>query len=348
MNEDLGLALSSDKIKEIVDEIVTRCDTAKITYENQTDFDVEDDVNIDITVQFTCGRETKPVYLTNSDDLQIFRSIEFEKYILLGSYAAICSYKDGTIEAVLSSPSAQRSGLQARRILRDLGVGERLSRAIKEVSLVPSVEGFDGVEIKLMGVSKAAQILTQASNSLPISLVLKCPKLKTHDEALKILNMVSNALFFEIDLQKGIHLSLLRRTRKQSYLYGSASGLPIAYPKNIYDENPLALYWYARTATNMPLLQFLAYYQVLEYYYAFFYNAEISGKVRSIIKNPNFRADRETDISKIVSTIRSRGTGVVSEKDQLKVVVRACIQNEDIEDFLANSSDKTEFFFFKS
>ncbi len=34
-----------------------------------------------------------------------------------------------------------------------------------------------------------------------------------------------------------------------------------------YDRDPLFLYWYARSVPETPLVQFLSYYQVLEYYF---------------------------------------------------------------------------------
>lgn len=34
--------------------------------------------------------------------------------------------------------------------------------------------------------------------------------------------------------------------------------------KSEYDAEAMEFYWYAKSADNMPLLQFLAYYQVIE------------------------------------------------------------------------------------
>lgn len=344
-SDDLDSQPSSDDIKETLEKITARCDAAKFSYEDDSTLD--DEVDISLTVHIPCGRETRSVYLFDFDELLTFQSIEFEKYTLLGSYAAVCSYEDGVIEAVLSSPSISKSPFQRRRILKQLGLTTSQTKQETELTL-SSPLGVDGVQIKLRRESKAAQILSQASDPLSVSLELTCPKLSSHDDALAILNQVSNALFFEIDLQKGIHLSLLRKTQRPRLLGAVESELPIAYPKNVYDEAPMALYWYARSATNMPLLQFLAYYQTIEYYYPVFYNAEISRRIRSIIKNPTFRADRESDISKIVSTIRSKGIGIVSEKDQLRTTLRECIQNEDIEEFLTSGPKRAEFFISKA
>lgn len=67
-----------------------------------------------------------------------------------------------------------------------------------------------------------------------------------------------------------------------------------------------------------------------------------------MIKNPSFRVDNESDISKIVSIIRSKGLGIASEKDQLRATIRECIENDDIAEFLAQDEKRAEFFLSKA
>lgn len=345
--EDLfdDVFLSDDEIQAILGNIATRCHEAGLSYQDDTT--LEDERDIQVSIKIPSGKETRSVYLLDEDDLKKFESIEFEKYSLLGNYAAICSYKDRSIEALISSPTPIRGSLYARRVRKLLGVST-LDKQPSDLILT-STFGKQSVEIRIKPVSTAAQILTQVpAEQLALSLELILPELSNHDQAIELLIRVTNSLFFEIDLQKGIHLSLVRRPQRVRLNRATGDSQDITYPHNIYDDAPMALYWYARTASNMPLLQFLAFYQSIEYYYGVFYNAEISRKVRSIIKTPTFRADNDVDIARIVSTIRSKGLGFVSEKDQLRATLRECVRNEDIEDFINNDSDRKEFFHSKA
>jgi hypothetical protein len=50
---------------------------------------------------------------------------------------------------------------------------------------------------------------------------------------------------------------VIRRSRRKPDLTSD-----FQYPRIEFDEAPISLYWYARSAAGMPLLQFLAFYQL--------------------------------------------------------------------------------------
>ena len=94
----------------------------------------------------------------------------------------------------------------------------------------------------------------------------------------------------------------------------------------------------------MPLLQFLAFYQAIEFYFPAFFNAEISRRIRAIIKDPAFRVDREADLAKVVGAARPRGAPGGSEKDQLRATLRECVSDDDVLAFLKKDKSRMEFF----
>ena len=98
-----------------------------------------------------------------------------------------------------------------------------------------------------------------------------------HDEAISVLERLTNSLFFQVDLNSGIALGL-RRERRRHLVTGSSRSASVPaelnFPKVEYDEPPITLYWYARSAIGMPLLQFLAFYQCVEFYYQTFSQSE--------------------------------------------------------------------------
>jgi len=120
----------------------------------------------------------------------------------------------------------------------------------------------------------------------------------------------------------------------------------LAPPKYEYDEEAMALYWYARTALNMPLLQFLAFYQVLEFYFPTFSFAEAQQKIRNLIKDPVFDVSKDSDVAHIINTIKqsARGRAIGDEKGQLKATIHHIVDNETLSTFLTESEERRDFF----
>lgn len=56
-------------------------DLAKIEYKDESEID--DDINVQITISFSCGRESRALYIWDEDDLEAFADIDFESYTLL-------------------------------------------------------------------------------------------------------------------------------------------------------------------------------------------------------------------------------------------------------------------------
>lgn len=62
------------------------------------------------------------------------------------------------------------------------------------------------------------------------------------------------------------------------------------------------------------------------------------------MKDPSFRADRDTDIARVLSAVRSRsGTGFGDERSQLRATLRECIDPDHLRQFLTSSEDRQEF-----
>ena len=107
----------------------------------------------------------------------------------------------------------------------------------------------------------------------------------------------------------------------------------------------MELYWYARSASGMPLLQFLAYYQILEFYFDKYSQAEIRRRLHSIIRDPQFNPHDERDITRVLAA--SEGAGgrgrFRDERSQLKATVRACADADLLRSFAFRKRNK-EFF----
>ena len=336
---------TAERAEELVSSIIQRCESAGIEYEDSCDREDFGVVDVNLDIYLPAGRKKREVNLWDVDDLESFESIEFEKYTVIGNYAAVCRYDEGVIEAAfgLIDEAPLRSNIVKRRLLDRIGIKMDQNKDIQPLVLDADISGHS-VNVTLGPMSAEINILTGAPRLLPISLKIEHPKFSTHADALRILEKIAHSLFFGIEAEANIGLALLRKRDRRISLFTERKSVDLEFPKYEYDDGPMSLYWYARSARNMPLLQFLAFYQTIEFYFPAFFNAEISKKIRTIIKDPAFRVDREADLARVVTAARPRGSTNGSERDQLRATLRECVDDEDIRSFLKSHKERTEFF----
>jgi hypothetical protein len=231
-------------------------------------------------------------------------------------------------------------------------------RLMKTMSLFTVTEADDFcVEVKQDEHSPVKIILSAASETLTalsrnrsmssrLSIKIEGFPISQHNNALSLLKKISNSLFFQIDMAVALPMSLLKdvRSRGLRRAKSASAGSSIEFPKTEYDSAPMELYWYARSANGMPLLQFLAYYQVLEFYFFNYSQEEAKRKIRNVLKDPTFRFDREVDISRILSAVSVRGRGFGDEKSQLRSTLLACLDPNTLRTFLTETEERKEFF----
>jgi hypothetical protein len=181
-----------------------------------------------------------------------------------------------------------------------------------------------------------------------LSLKLSGIKVERHDEAVGILSRVADAFFFQMDLSFGVGLNLARARQRPIYrsrLRAPGASLDdLVFPSQEYDEAPMSLYWYARSAQGMPLLQFLAYYQVMEFYFPTYFQAEARRKIRRILKSPMFRADRDADIGRVLSALSSKKGSIGDERSMLRATLQECVDPDELRSFLSSDKRRHEFF----
>jgi hypothetical protein len=72
----------------------------------------------------------------------------------------------------------------------------------------------------------------------------------------------------------------------------------------------------------MPLLQFLDYYQSVEFYFPQYWNAELIWRIRRIVSDPRFDTDEDSHINQLVAISAERGgRGGSSERAGYRVAV---------------------------
>ena len=335
----------AQRAEELVDSIIERCEAAKIEFDDFCEREEFGVVDVNLDIQLPSGRKKREVNLWDVSDLEAFAAVEFEKYTIIGNFAAIACYEKGEIEAAfgLLDEVPLGSPVIRKRLLSYLGLTFKADKTIEPLELTADVAGHN-VQLSLCELSPEIRVLTGAPRAIPVGLKIKHPKFSTHADALRILEKIAHSFFFEVEAESGIGLTLLRKRDRRISTLTPRKDVSLEFPKYEYDDGPMSLYWYARSARNMPLLQFLAFYQAIEFYFPAFFNAEISRRIRAIIKDPAFRVDREADLAKVVGAARPRGAPGGSEKDQLRATLRECVSDDDVLAFLKKDKSRMEFF----
>lgn len=228
---------------------------------------------------------------------------------------------------------------------------------INEIVL-PPVSGYN---VKIGYCSDEFSLLLSCRNQRPrrfssnrITIKIENIKVTSHDTAQDLLEKIANSYFFQIDLLFELSLSLhpqretfletrRRRNRKRMFIDKTDN---LSEPKFEYDSEAISLYWFAKESSNMPLFQFLAYYQSVEFYFPIYSSFEVKQKIQSLIKDPRFNPNKDKDISKIISFIQETGNGksYLNEKEQLKSTIAACIDNGELKDFFESDENRHTFY----
>lgn len=335
---------SKDETKLRRTELQDRCKAANIPFEEIEGFE-EDDVAARIGLR--SGREQRWVICWDHDDFELLLSIPFERYTFLNGLDAICAYDKSEIEAMVRPMGGPASPRMAYARLFGISTQE-IGDAWSGLGITLTSPATDPTTtVSLSPPTKELSALVGFRSQYALSLKIQREGLSQHDQAEVILKKLSDALFFQIDLLTDVPLSLSRdrnSSRVRSRRKKRNAQLELKYPSAEYDSAPVSLYWYARSAVGMPLLQFLAYYQVIEFYYPTYSQAEARRRLKSILKDPTFRGDRDADIGRVLSAIQITRSGAVGdERSQLKATLSECIDPDALREFLVSEPQRAEF-----
>lgn len=327
--------------------VIQRADDAGLETETR-EVQYEDDVSTQSYVVFPAGKEGRRIGVSSPERAALLLSIEFERFSFLADYEAIADLKIGEIEAAISSREPYGMSLLERRLgFTQSSMGDEEDGSEEEDEFALRAERSDGVSVEISKCTEELSVLALRPRVRPpLSLKISLGGERKYASALNALETISNSLFFQLDTEKGVALALRKtlRRRRPARPRGFNPDEPtsIQFPAFEYDKAPISLYWYAKSARGMPLLQFLAYYQVVEYYFSNFAKLEAVRGARKILKHPNFRVDRESDLTKLVATISGSGRVGSSEREQMKVTVLEVLSMDDVKQFFEDNEQISE------
>ncbi|ROS43334.1 hypothetical protein [Amycolatopsis thermoflava] len=167
------------------------------------------------------------------------------------------------------------------------------------------------------------------------------------DQVRKLIESLTDPLFLEIDLICNVAVRISRRRSPTTDRRRLANIDTVSLgdlPKRKYSAEASSLYFYARSADEMPLLQFLAYYQVAEFFFPKYWQIKLVQRVQNILINPTFSSDREEDVLRLIRMIGKTGRRVGSEEEALTQVIESCCGDDDLLEFLEESPEREQFF----
>jgi len=100
-----------------------------------------------VRIEVRNGRKFRSVYIANEDEATQLLGISLENIVFLGEYAAICSYRDGWIEAAVRAHGVGRTWTGHNAIVRNriFGVVGSQERGSGEIEIA----GAGGVVLRL-------------------------------------------------------------------------------------------------------------------------------------------------------------------------------------------------------
>jgi hypothetical protein len=307
------------------------------------------------------GREARTVLVTPTGAKGLLAE-EFESHVVLGPYDALLSRSKRTIEACVAS--VDPFGLDRLARLPQVEWEPERQLHLFNQDEAPGNDPQSGTRrrtewrLTIGSTSDPAWIeISSPSESMDVlrsvgrrgvrrnTLKIPCRDSISHDNAVSLLESVTSALFFELDLTHSISLTLLRspprlRAGNPVQVTDEPERSALRLPTKKYPNDAVSLYAYARSATSMPLLQFLGYYQCIEYFFPQYWNNELLSRLRRTLSDPRFNTDNDRDLGRLLQVVSSgsRGGGG-PEREQLRTTIEACIDQSELRSLLEDELD---------
>lgn len=319
------------------------------------DGEVAEVVDWYLDLELTTATGTRPFSIT-VNEAQDWLDSRFEKWLLLENYVAILDTSENSIEAMVRHASSSSTSSTSRITLQ--GLLRRFNRFAAQNDS-PQKYKQASPDAKTLRIDTAGTVLTAAELSWTnpalassvalknqISLKIASSVPLTYSSAVSLLRSCSTALFLEIDMTHDIPL-LLREFPPSglSIGVGQKADAPtiVTIPGNSYSAEATSLYIYGRSATGLPLLQFLALYQVLEFFFPSYAREETIRRFQRRLKDPTFDPTNTKQVATLVSFLNAEAKALQYEEEQLRATLAGSTDDLEIRTFIEASSPRKSF-----
>ncbi len=299
-----------------------------------------------LRVAFPAGRTTHDLQV-DADDVALLERYAFEQWTYLVGYDAILDRASGDIYAAVD-----------------------LRGSIYEVAAIPGAEKLTWDEIHIADDGGGAQVgtvtpvrLTARRDDTPFVVELRTPghgmlraacggrnelwglrltglDTRRHDDAVRLLTEVSTAFFVDLDIAYSVSGRIRHAFEigpdSDDYDKPPRSALVPRLPAVRYPLEAARLYSYARSVLQMPLLEYLAYYQVIEYFLPTYAHTLAIRRLRAVLNDPRFDRHDEAALGRVVEMLTRGGRNYTTEREQFHAVLASCLDEAQVRSFLAD------------
>lgn len=112
---------------------------------------------------------------------------------------------------------------------------------------------------------------------------------------------------------------------------------------NKIDKKALSYYWSAESTVGLPLICFLGYYQVVEYFYSYFSESRLRNQIANIIKDPKFDVHNYKDLNKIITANRD-SFNKNKDQNKLELTIDNCVDASEFREWFESDNDRVTYF----
>ena len=335
---------------DTLEELATRCRQAGLEAKvDEGEVEEEGAYYRFLNVQIPSGRKRRQV-LVEDGDLDDVAQSRFEEFRFVDGFDAIWSPRFDSVESSLrgaSWPWKNVLGVYGARLHTREVSGGSLELGAPPVVL-PSP--WPDVSLTIGPASPEHMVLcgetilgsrmpTRVGMGAYATLSVQGGSAKTHDEALALLQGLASTALFGLERQFGIPLHLAPSPPDIRFSLSSAPR-PSAPSDVRFEPEPLELFWYGKTAGSLDLLGFLAFYQVLEYFFPAFSRRHMTLQAREILDRPGFRSQDDDAIGHLIEAI----THTKNEREQLRRTLLHGVTPSVLRNFFKGESHRAHWF----
>jgi hypothetical protein len=311
--EPLGAAEPPRSLLELAETLRNQGIDAQVEKSNFSD-------RYSVAFDLDAGRSKRPVRIGQGDataldgvDISQWRSLERYEVALRGDRVSPISIAvQRLIQAVQDQSSAEDDQLalidEGTGIRATIGRGTPLTQA-------------------LMGRSAAYTLRLDSVN------------VRSTKAADRVVEQVTDSLSLDLAMSVGIALTPRRlESRRAIRRTRPAARRPLSFPRNAYPHAPVALYQAGRDRGTSPLIRYWSFYQVLEYFFPTYHQAEALRHLQRHLRSPVFDPHNHADVLKAVELATNAGHNAASEQEQLNVTLRAIVSPEEVQALVGDAS----------
>ncbi len=319
-----------------------------------TDLQVVSYRHINVKVIYPKGDANRTIMIDESADLEKILASSIEKFQYLSDFEAIWSKELGVVECELEFQNDNHFLSYFEMFDDFLDIKRYISERRDHNKRFEFKQSAKEWSVTIGDCSEQYHLLYyHQRRSFPrtiLTLRIEGLYANTESEIREKLLKIGRSALFQYDLKKDIPLQLSENWRgriaRELYRKEPNWDAELNEPVYEYDQDAFDLYMYARTSGEMPLLQYLAFYQVLEYYFPMYSLNEAQKKIRNLIKDPLFNVESDQEVSRLINLIKLTGKGksLGDEKSQIKATIQGIIDQESLLEYYKGMPERLDFF----